>query len=131
MYIWVFLIVHQPSHEQQRYAPQQTNGYMDQSHPRVDQHGSHEFIEWQHEQQLLHKQMKLRYPPKVDKRGSHAFVEWQQKQQELYKEMNGIPEKVSNDELCIVQNLSRYSWPKSEDKVHGLMPVIQVILKGS
>ena len=92
--------------EQQSCAPRKNNG------PQVDQHGSHEFIEWQNEKQLKNKQMKLRYPPKVDKHGSHEFVEWQQKQQELYKEMNGVAEKVSNDALCIVQSLSRYYWPK-------------------
>ena len=135
MYIWVFSIVHQPSLEQQRYEPQQTNGYMQQGEPRVDQHGSHEFIEWQTEQQQLHKemkfrnppkvdrngsrefiewqthqqqlykQMKLRCPPKIDRNGSLEFVEWQQKQQQLYKEMNGIAEKVSNNAFYIVQIL--------------------------
>merc|ERR1739838_442826 len=68
--------------EQQRCAPKKNNG------PQVDKHGSHKFIEWQNEQQLLNKQMKLKNPPKVDRNGSHDFVEWQQKQQELYKEMN-------------------------------------------
>ena len=105
MYIWVFLTVHQPSHEQQRYAPQQTNGYMEQGEPRIDKHGSHEFIEWQHEKQLLQKQMKLRNPPKVDQHGSEEFVEWQQKQQQLYKDMNGVAEKVSNDASYIIQSL--------------------------
>ena len=78
----------------------------------------------QKQQQQKYKQMKLKNPPKVDRNGSHDFVEWQQKQQELYKEMNGVAEKVSNDALCIVQSLSRYYWPKSKDKVHGLMAVI-------
>jgi Txe/YoeB family toxin of Txe-Axe toxin-antitoxin module len=73
--------------------------------PQVDRHGSHEFIEWQHEKQLLHKQMKLRNSPKVDQHGSQEFVEWQQKQQELYKEMNGVAEKVSDDAFHIVQSL--------------------------
>ena len=99
--------------------------------PQVDRHGSHQFIEWQHEQQLRYKQMKLKNPPKIDQKGSHDFVEWQQKQQQLYKEMHGVAEKVSVDAFCIVQSLSRYYWLKSEDKVHGLMLVIHVILKGS
>ena len=83
---------------------------------KVDQHGSHGFVEMQKQQQQKYKQMKLKNPPKVDRNGSRDFVEWQQKQQELYKEMNGVAEKVSNDALCIVQSLSRYYWPKSEDK---------------
>merc|ERR1712194_559159 len=45
--------------------------------------------------QQLHKQRKLRSPPKVDRHGSHEFVEWQQKQQQLYKEMNGVAETKS------------------------------------
>ena len=95
--------------------------------PQVDRHGSHEFIEWQHEKQLLQKQMKLRNPPKVDQHGSEDFVEWQQKQQQLYKDMNGVAEKVSNDAFYI----RAFNWLNSEDKVHGLMPVIHVILQGS
>merc|ERR1712021_282253 len=45
------------------------------------------------QQQLLHKQMKLKSPPKIDRHGSQEFVEWQQKQQQLYKEMNEVAEK--------------------------------------
>merc|ERR1712008_645185 len=87
---------HQPSHEQQRYAPQQTNGSMEQGHPQVDKYGSHEFIEWQADKQQLHKQMKLRYPgPKVDRHGSHDFVEYQLHQQQLHKQKKlGYPPKV-------------------------------------
>merc|ERR1712216_768090 len=62
--------------------------------PKVDQHGSQEFVEWQKQQQQKYKQMKLKNPPKVDRNGSHDFVEWQQKQQELFKEMNGVPGKA-------------------------------------
>merc|ERR1712086_107628 len=47
----------------------------------------------QQQQQLLHKQMKLKSPPKIDRHGSTEFVEWQQKQQQLYKEMNEAAEK--------------------------------------
>ena len=78
---------------------------MEQGEPRIDKHGSHEFIEWQHGKQLLQKQMKLRNPPKVDKHGSEEFVEWQQKQQQLYKDMNGLAEKVSNHASYIIQSL--------------------------
>jgi hypothetical protein len=49
--------------------------------------------------------MKLGNPPKVDQHGSQKFLEWQQKQQQLYKEMNGIAEKVSNNAFYIVQIL--------------------------
>ena len=61
---------------------------------KVDQHGSHGFVEMQKQQQQKYKQMKLKNPPKVDRNGSHDFVEWQQKQQELFKEMNGVPGKA-------------------------------------
>merc|ERR1711936_1254135 len=37
------------------------------------------------QQQLLHKQKQLKNPPKVDKNGSHEFIEWQQEQNEIYK----------------------------------------------
>ena len=110
--------------DQQRCAPKKNTEKMEQRHPQVDRHGSDQFIEWQKQQQQKYKQMKLKNPPKVDRNGSHDFVEWQQKQQELYKEMNGVAEKVSNDALCIVQSFSRYYWPKSKDKLHGLMAVI-------
>merc|ERR1719483_1976687 len=68
---------------------------MEQGHPQVDRHGSHEFVKYQLHQQQLHKQRKLRSPPKVDRHGSHEFVEWQQKQQQLYKEINGVAETKS------------------------------------
>jgi len=60
---------------------------------KVDRHGSHGFVQMQQQQQLLHKQMKLKSPPKIDRHGSQEFVEWQQKQQQLYKEMNEVAEK--------------------------------------
>jgi hypothetical protein len=47
--------------------------------------------------------MKLKNPPKVDQHGSQEFVEWQQKQQELYKEMNGVAEKVSKKAKIIAE----------------------------
>merc|ERR1712153_249203 len=64
------------------------------SPPKVDRHGSHEFVEWQQQQQLLHKQMKLKSPPKIDRHGSIEFVEWQQEQNQIYKEMSGVEHAV-------------------------------------
>merc|ERR1711997_847710 len=114
--------VHQPSHEQQRYAPQQTNGYMEQGEPRIDKHGSHEFIEWQNHQQQLYKQMKLRYPPKIDRNGSHDFIEWQQKQQQLYKEMNGIAEKKSlKPKIAYVEP----TWKVDKHGSHGFVEMLK------
>merc|ERR1711935_802283 len=57
---------------------------------KVDRHGSHGFVQMQQQQQLLHKQMKLKSPPKVDRHGSIEFVEWQQEQNLIYKEMSGV-----------------------------------------
>jgi len=98
----------QPSHEQQRYAPKQTNGYMEQGCPQVDRHGSHAFVQWQHQQQKLYK---LKYPCQcmtkpygsiecpnaymdtcddVDQHGSHGFIRMQQQQQQLNPVVNRI-----------------------------------------
>merc|ERR1712008_168434 len=57
---------------------------------KVDRQGSLGFVQMQQQQQLLHKQMKLKSPPKVDRHGSHEFVEWQQEQNQIYKEMSGV-----------------------------------------
>merc|ERR1711956_164957 len=112
----------QPSHEQQRYAPQQTNGSMEQGHPQVDKHGSHEFIEWQADKQQLHKQKKLGYPPKVDRHGSLEFVEWQQKQQQLYKEMNGVAETKSlKPKIAYVEP----TWKVDRHGSHGFVQMQQ------
>merc|ERR1719460_1203005 len=95
---------------------------MEQGEPRVDQHGSHEFIEWQHEQNQLYKEMKLRYPPKMDRHGSHEFVEWQQKQQQLYKEMNGIAEKKSlKPKIAYVEP----TWKVDKHGSHGFVEMLK------
>merc|ERR1711956_187646 len=95
---------------------------MEQGHPKVDKHGSHEFIEWQAEQQQLHKQKKLGYPPKVDRHGSLEFVEWQQKQQQLYKEMNGVAETKSlKPKIAYVEP----TWKVDRHGSHGFVQMQQ------
>jgi len=76
--------------------------------PQVDRHGSHAFVQWQHQQQKLYK---LKYPCQcmtkpygsiecpnaymdtcddVDQHGSHGFIRMQQQQQQLNPVVNRI-----------------------------------------
>merc|ERR1712194_759893 len=90
--------------------------------PKVDRHGSHDFVEYQLHQQQLHKQKKLGYPPKVDRHGSHEFVEWQQKQQQLYKEMNGVAETKSlKPKIAYVEP----TWKVDRHGSHGFVQMQQ------
>ena len=86
---------------------------------KVDQHGSHGFVEMQKQQQQKYKQMKLKNPPKVDRNGSHDFVEWQQKQQELFTEMNGVPGKA------VVQQGTQQQMKGPQQQMNGVADLDQ------
>merc|ERR1712008_350395 len=44
--------------------------------------------------EVAEKKMRLKCPPKVDRHGSIEFVEWQQEQNQIYKEMSGVADVV-------------------------------------
>merc|ERR1711956_128065 len=82
--------------------------------PQVDRHGSREFVQWQHEQQELQKQISkgIQGYPEVDRHGSTGFVAMQHKKQSLHKlEMNGFAEVDQHGSHAFVQ------WQHEQQKL--------------